>query len=159
MENLYICHISDSYIHYLHKYDYRVPFNKGQRRPYVGVILTVGDYQYFVPMESPRPNHANIRPGMHILKLDEGRLGLLGFNNMLPVPSFAIVPYDIKAEPNLKYRNLLLNQLDYCNRYKYDISDRAKRTYSSVVVRKLPFLCRISCDFKALEQACDKYRP
>lgn len=78
MENLFICHISERYISFLHSRDFRVPFNKGQRRPYVGVVLTVGSFRYFVPMESPKPNHANLKPGKHILKLDGGRLGLLG---------------------------------------------------------------------------------
>ena len=67
MENLFICHISERYISFLHSRDFRVPFNKGQRRPYVGVVLTVGSFRYFVPMESPKPNHANLKPGKHIL--------------------------------------------------------------------------------------------
>ena len=37
------------------------------------------------PLESPKPNHVNIKGGGPVMKLDEGRLGLMGFNNMIPV--------------------------------------------------------------------------
>lgn len=157
MQNLYICHISEAYINYLHTFDCRVPFNKRQRRPYVGVVLRVGSYQYFVPMESPKPNHAKIRSGKHILKLSDGKLGLLGFNNMLPVPDAEIVPYNISSEPNVKYRNLLLNQLNCCNRQKADILDHAVQTYAAVASGRNSFLAKICCDFAALERACDQY--
>ena len=159
LENLFICHISERYISFLHSRDFRVPFNKGQRRPYVGVVLTVGRFRYFVPMESPKPNHANLKPGKHILKLDGGRLGLLGFNNMVPVPDSAILEYDISAEPDVKYRNLLLNQIEHCNRQKLAILDHANRTYYDVVNGKSSFICKISCDFRALERACRSYNP
>lgn len=159
MENLFICHISERYISFLHSRDFRVPFNKGQRRPYVGVVLTVGSFRYFVPMESPKPNHANLKPGKHILKLDGGRLGLLGFNNMVPVPDSAILEYDISAEPDVKYRNLLLNQIEHCNRQKLAILDHANRTYYDVVNGNSSFICKISCDFRALERACRSYNP
>ena len=77
--------------------------NKNKRRPYVGVVLIVGKYKYFVPMESPKPNHANIKSGKHILKIEGGRLGLLGFNNMIPVHDSALISFDINNEPDKHY--------------------------------------------------------
>ena len=85
MEKLRIYRVTDKYIRFLSSRDSRVQFNKNARRPYVGVVLLVGGYRYFVPMESPKPSHANIKSGMHILKLSGGSLGMLGFNNMVPV--------------------------------------------------------------------------
>lgn len=125
----------------------------------MGVVLHIGSYQYFVPMESPKPNHQNIKPGKHILKLDDGRLGLLGFNNMVPVHKDALIAFDISAELDENYRNLLQRQAALCNRKKADILDHASRTYFDVVNHKNKFLERISCDFKALEIACKQYRP
>lgn len=159
MENLFVCRISDHYIRFMHSRDYRVPFNKGQRRPYVGVVLLVGEFRYFVPMESPKPNHEKMKPGKHYLKLSGGKLGLLGFNNMIPVHDAAIVRYNVEEEPDPKYRALLLNQIAQCNKHKADIMDRAAHTYFSVVNKGNAFLCKISCDFKALEQACAAYDP
>lgn len=121
MDTLKLYRISEKYIRFLQSRDSKVPANKHQRRPYVGVVLTVGEFQYFVPMESPKPNHVNIKPSKHIIKLDGGKLGLLGFNNMIPVCSAAIVPFDIAKEPDVKYAALLQRQVSYINRHKADI--------------------------------------
>lgn len=69
METLKIYRISDKYIRFLKSRDTRVQDNKNRRRPYVGVVLYVGEFRYFVPMESPKPNHAKIKAGKHIMKL------------------------------------------------------------------------------------------
>lgn len=158
MDNLKIYRISEQYIRFLWSRDKKVQYNKGTSRPYVGVVLHVGQYKYFVPMESPKPNHASIKSGKHILKLDNGRLGMLGFNNMVPVHSDALIEFDIDAEPDKKYRELLKNQAIICNKQKADIYNRASRTYYDVVNNKNEFLVRISCDFKNLESACKSYK-
>lgn len=157
METLRIYRVTDHYVRYLHSRDPKVQYNKGARRPYVGIVFTFGGFQYFVPMESPKPNHANIKPGKHILKLDSGRYGLLGFNNMIPVPKDALIDFDIAKEPDLKYRALLQHQSAVCNRMKADILNHAQLTYFDVISGKNKFLIRISCDFKKLESACKSY--
>lgn len=157
METLKIYRVSDQYVQYLHQCDNRVQHNKGQHRPYVGVVLYMGAYRYFVPMESPKPNHANIKNGYHIMKLDDGRLGLLGFNNMLPVPDSALIAFNIDNEPNKKYAELLRRQATYINRKKADVLNHASQTYFRTVTQKNKFLLRICCDFKKLELACDQY--
>lgn len=159
METLRIYRISDHYVRFLHDTDNRVQFNKGNRRPYVGIVLTVGQYRYFVPMESPKPNHVNIKSGKHIFRLDGGRLGLLGFNNMLPVPDSALIAFDISQEPDPQYSDLLKRQASFCNRHKADILSHASSTYYDVVNNKSEFMKKICCDFKKLESACSNYNP
>ena len=111
MENLKIYKIEDKYIRYLHGVDKKVQYNKDAKRPYVGVVFTFGGFKYFVPMESPKPNHANIKSGKHILRLKNGEYGILGFNNMIPVHKDALISFDISKEHDVKYRNLLKNQI------------------------------------------------
>ena len=159
MESLRIYRVEEKYIRFLKSRDEKVQDNKGRRRPYVGVVLYVGSYKYFVPMESPKPNHANIKPGRHIMKLDEGRLGLLGFNNMIPVPDCALIAFNIDAEPDEKYAELLRRQASYINRNKATVLAHAASTYYHVVTKKNAFLCRVSCDFTKLEKACKQYDP
>ena len=159
MESLRIYRIDDKYIRFLKSRDNRVQDNKGRRRPYVGVVLYVGDFRYFVPMESPKPNHANIKPGRHILKLDGGKLGLLGFNNMIPVNDAALIEFDIDSEPDRKYAELLRRQVTYINKNKANVLGHASSTYYNVVNKKNAFLLRICCDFKKLEYACVHYDP
>lgn len=158
MEALRLYRISDHYIRYLNGRDTKVQYNKGARRPYVGVVFSFGGYKYFVPMESPKPNHTNIKSGKHILKLDGGKYGLLGFNNMVPVHKDALIEFDINAEPDEKYRELLKRQAVICNRMKADILNHAQMTYFDVVNNKNKFLVGISCDFKKLESACKMYK-
>lgn len=157
MENLKIYKIENQYIRYLSGADPKVQYNKNARRPYVGIVFSFAGLQYFVPMESPKPNHANIKSGKHILKLDGGKYGMLGFNNMIPVHKDALISFDIAQEPDQKYRALLQRQVAVCNRMKADILNRAQSTYFDVVTKKNAFLVRISCDFKKLEGACKAY--
>ena len=158
MENLKIYKITDHYVRYLHSRDKKVQYNKEARRPYVGVVFSFGGYQYFVPMESPKKNHENIKSGKHILKLANGKYGLLGFNNMIPVHKDALVDFDIDKEPDEKYRALLQRQAAVCNRMKADILNHAQMTYFDVVKNKNKFLVGISCDFQELEKACKAYK-
>lgn len=157
MKNLRIYRITDQYIRYLNSRDNKVQYNKGARRPYVGVVFDFGGFQYFAPLESPKENHVNMKPGKHILKLDNGRYGLIGFNNMVPVHKDALIEFDIAAESDEKYRRLLERQVTLCNRMKADILNHAQMTYFDVVTNKNKFLVSISCDFRKLEKACKSY--
>ena len=152
-------HIKDEYVAYLHKVDYRVQYNKGARRPYVGVVLRIRDVNYYVPLESPKPNHARMKSGGPILKMDEGRLGLMGFNNMIPVKTQQLIEFDIAAERDEEYQMLLLKQLRYCAENKDVILNRAHTTYAKAVSGKNDFYQRVCCDFKKLEAACKRYNP
>ena len=158
MESLRIYRVSEQYIRYLNSRDSKVQYNKNARRPYVGVVFTFGNFKYFVPMESPKENHSKIKPGKHILKLDGGRYGMLGFNNMIPVHKDALIAFDINAEQDEQYKRLLQRQVAVCNRMKADIINHAQLTYFDVTTNKNKFLVSISCNFKKLEKACREYK-
>ena len=159
MKRLRLYRIEDKYIRFLHGADYRVQYNKSERRPYIGIVLQVDGFDYFVPMESPKPNHSNIKGGIHIMPLAGGAYGLLGFNNMIPVTAECLVDFDIDSEPDEKYRELLKNQITYCNGRRNQISERASKTYEAVTIKKVPFYMKVCCDFKKLERACNHYDP
>lgn len=159
MESLRVYKVSDKYIAFLHSRDSRVQYNKHASRPYIGIVLRVGSFKYFVPMESPKPNHQNIKSGVHILKMDKGRLGLLGFNNMIPVRDDALITLDINNEPDAAYAALLRKQVYFCNRNKAEIFNKASRTYYEVVNEKNTFLSKVCCDFRKLEKACRQFDP
>jgi len=157
MKNLRIYKVSNKYINYLHNIDKRVQHNKDAKRPYVGVVFTFNDFNYFVPMESPKEHHKTIKPGKHLLKLDNGKYGMLGFNNMIPVHNDALIMFDINAEKDEKYKRLLQHQALLCNRMKADILNHAQMTYFDVTNKGNKFLVSISCNFKKLEWACKNY--
>lgn len=156
MSKFIFYHIDSAYISFLHKKDYRVQFNK-TGRPYVGVVLNVGAFNYFVPLESPKPNHVNIHGGP-VLKLDGGKLGIMGFNNMIPVPKIALIDFNISDISDEKYKALLYNQLAFCNKNADVIYGKAQSVYDKAC-KGIPIYKRICCNFKKLESACIVYRP
>lgn len=158
MNNLKLYRIEDKYIRYLKSRDNKVQDNKSRHRPYVGVVLYVGSFQYFVPMESPKPNHAKMKPGKHFMKIDGGNLGILGFNNMIPVHQSALISFDINKETDKKYAELLKHQILWINKHKADVLNHASKTYFAAS-KNNAFLSKICCDFKKLESACQKYNP
>ena len=157
MEKLRIFRMREDYIEFLHEKDCRVQFNKRERRPYLGVVLLVNKHQYFVPMESPKPNHSKMKNAVHIMRINGGKHGILGFNNMVPAKEFFLVSFNISDEPDEKYRNLLWNQIAFCNSHKEEIYEHARKTYDNVVAKKIPFYVQISCDFTLLEQEYVKF--
>lgn len=156
MDNLRICKVKNGYVKYLNSIDSRVLHNK-DRRPYVGIVLTIGTHQYFVPMESPKPNHQNVKSNVHIMWIEGGKYGLLGFNNMIPAKPHHLVEFDIEKETDTTYKELLRNQLAFLRAHKTDICEHAQKTYDKVTVEKVPFFIKICCDFNLLEQEYTKY--
>ncbi|SCH36348.1 Uncharacterised protein [uncultured Megasphaera sp.] len=49
-------HVSDTYIQYLKQFDEKVPDNKNQKRPYVGIVVEVGGVTYYAPLSSLSPS-------------------------------------------------------------------------------------------------------
>lgn len=152
-------HIDEHYIRFLHSLDNRVQHNKGQRRPYIGIVLSIDGINYYVPLESPKPNHANIKGGGPVMKLDDGRLGVMGFNNMIPVLPSCLLEFNIQEVTDQQYKMLLLNQLEYCNKNEEVIIHRAQTTYNRAVIKKVPMYKSVCCNFVKLERNFRKFNP
>lgn len=106
--------VSDEYIHYLRVENniIHVLYNKeGHRthdRKYVGVVISIGDYQYFAPLSSPKRSdyiNGQIRPSnksiLRITKNENGKpvlLCTLKLLNMIPVPDAELILYDLDSE-------------------------------------------------------------
>ena len=84
-------HIKDTYIDFLRKYDEKVPENKNESRPYVGIVLTIGDIEYYAPFSSPKPKHKKMRNTKDFRKIGGGLYGAINFNNMIPVVKSALI--------------------------------------------------------------------
>lgn len=102
--------IKDDYITFLQKYDNKVSANKHESRPYIGVVLIIGEIKYYAPLSSPKPKHLHMKNGRDFRKINHGQYGAINFNNMIPVPDSALLLKNINNEPNLQYKRLLQNQ-------------------------------------------------
>lgn len=63
MNKLKLYKIDIEYIKYLYSFDNRVQYNPNredeysQKRPYLGIVLNINNFNYFVPLEHPRISH------------------------------------------------------------------------------------------------------
>lgn len=150
------------YIKYMWSFDKKVQYNEhesdsyNKKRPYVGIVQPVNGFDYFVPLEHPRPAHASIKDNIHILKIRDGKYGLIAFNNMIPVKSGQLINFNFSDE-SPKYQSILKNQFAFCDNNKQLICDKAIGTYKKVVEDKQSFFVGVCCDFRLLEKKCAEY--
>ena len=155
MNHLKLYKIDINYLKYLYSFDNRVQFNPNNdedystRRPYIGIVYKKCEFNYFVPLEHPRLSHQKLRDNIFILKIHNGKYGILGFNNMIPVNNNELIKIDINKE-NKKYKEILINQLNFCNKHIKEIRKRAEITYESR--SKNIFMKKVCCNFKILEE-------
>lgn len=139
--NLYS--ISDKYIKYLRKYEEKIYDNKedtrSKTRKYLGVVLTINDYNYYIPMSSPKKsdyidykNKVIRNDTKTIIRIhDKSRLyGTLRISNMIPVPITELEPYSIADEKDLKYRDVIIGELRYINKNTEKIIKNAQIVYN-----------------------------
>lgn len=156
---LKLCYIDEIYINYLREFDDKIPCNKNQARPYVGIVYKYKGFNYFAPLSSPKPKHLLMNNKMiDIFKIDDGKLGVVNLNNMIPTPDhclFLVLPL-IKDQ---KYKILLNKQLTYLNNHKTQLIKKTKqfqeRYRKGHIDLKIKKRC---CNFQLLENKCLEYK-
>jgi hypothetical protein len=161
MSKIRLYKIDLEYIKYLHmNYDSRVQYHSGKsdeynsNRPYIGVVLNIDNMDYFAPLEHPRPEHMKIKSNTHIVKIKNGRYGLIALNNMIPVHKSLLIDFDINKEKN---RAVLITQYQFFNNNKSDIYNRANEVYNKRINKPNDFILKVYCDFKKLEDGLKTY--
>ena len=154
--------IDKNYCDYLRKYDKKVPYNfdKKQNRPFVGVLFKIGNINYYAPLSSPKPKHLKMHNSIDFLKLDNGKMGAINFNNMIPVLERNIKYINIQELFLSKdeYQILLRKQHRWLNRHTYLILKKSIHLYELYTTNKLPKkLADRCCNFKLLEEKCMEY--
>ena len=84
--------VDKKYINYLTQFDSHVGYVEyGERlKLHVGILLTIGDFHYYVPISSAKPKHQKMSNSLDFHKLQDESTGylyaVLNINNMIPVP-------------------------------------------------------------------------
>lgn len=84
--------VDKKYIKYLMQFDSRVGYVEyGDRlKRHVGVLLTIGDFRYYVSISSAKLKHKKMSNSLDFQKLQDESSGylyaVLNINNMIPVP-------------------------------------------------------------------------
>ena len=153
-------YIDNEYVDYLRKFDKIVPYNKERTRPYIGIVYTYNNMKYFAPLSSPKEKHLNMNEKQpDIYKIDDGKLGIVNINNMLPTPIECLTEV-IPTIKDEKYKNLLQNQLTFINTPKNAIDLLKKVNYFQKRYREnnLPEnIIKRTCNFIILEQKCKEW--
>ncbi len=148
------------YCDYLREYDSKVCYNKGTKelRPYLGVLFEINKVQYFAPLSSPKLKHKSMPNNLDFVKIDNGNLGAINFNNMIPLTEDNYELLDLKHN-NSKYYNLLRLQLRWLNRNSKYIINNACTLYTKYINgtlnKRIKERC---CNFKLLEEKCLDYK-
>lgn len=164
MKDLVLVKIDSKYCDYLRKYDNKVPYNydKKTQRPFVGVLFIVNDCKYFAPLSSPKPKHKSMKNTLDFLKISDGDLGAINFNNMLPVTDDNIIRIDLEKEyknkSEEKYIKMLKEQIFWLNRNKEKMYKMSKILYNGYKNNTLnEIIKKRCCDFSLLEEKCKEY--
>ena len=143
------------------------PSEGKENRPFVGVVIPHGESRYCIPLSSPKPKHRHMKADRDFSKIEDrnGKLiGVLNFNNMIPVCDSALVDLDLTvrkgdSESTRAYKELMRDQLTWCNANRELIARKANKLYRIVVHNPTSArgLVKRCCDFKQLEQVRDRW--
>ena len=136
--------------------------NKKELRPFIGILFKIENCEYFAPLSSPKPKHKTMKATIDFLKIKDGELGAVNFNNMIPVRenNYAIVNLNKPAfnESEQKYQKMLIEQLDWLNAHYRQIKSKSFKLYNLYINDKLPKnIKKRCCNFKLLEEKFKEY--
>ncbi len=142
--NLYS--VNDKYIKFLKQFDDKVYDNKEQNRnherEFLGIVLTVNEFNYYIPMSSPKiSDYIDFEKKVirndtkTIIRIHNGgRLyGTLRISNMIPVPITELEPYILSSEKDPKYKEVILGELRFINNNSNKIVKYAKTMYTQKI--------------------------
>ena len=164
IRNLKIVRVDSNYCDYLREYDNKVAYNKNEKelRPFIGILFEIDKFQYFAPLSSPKPKHKKMKNTIDFLKIDNGDLGAVNFNNMIPEMKKNYTLVDLNKETltvsELKYQNLLKEQLRRLNEHYQQVKNKSFKLYqmynTGKILENIKARC---CNFKLLEEKCLEY--
>ena len=165
-ENIVIVKVDSDYCDYLRKFDKKVAYNKDEKslRPFVGILFTVNDMEYYAPLSSPKKKFLTMRDDkVDFIKIEGGKFGAVNFNNMIPVckNNYELIDLDDSntiTNHEWKYKQLLKYQLTWLNKNVNQIRGKSSVLYSSYTNNKLPnYVKDRCCNFSLLEEKCKIY--
>ena len=165
MEELLFYTVDRNYIRYLSEFESHISYNKdeiGHSRPYLGIVLRIEKYEYFVPLYSYKEHYEKYKNNpsfFFVYDRKNNPLAIIKFSAMIPVPDninvTSILEYD---KQDKKYRALISAEYRYINSNIREIYIRANKMYIAVTKHKNNFLKTIACNFKLLEEKSTEYK-
>lgn len=155
-----LVNVNSNYIRYLYKFDDKVMYNKGQKRPYIGILFEVKGHKYYAPLTHPKEKFATMKNDVDFMRIRAGRYGAINFNNMIPVLDSEVQVIDVSSVTDIKYKLILIQQIIFFDEFETEIINKATKLYKSynngTIRESVKNRC---CNFKKLEAISKKYDP
>lgn len=169
------------YLRYLHSIEPEVQFSEDkdyQQKPFLGIIVLIGSYTYFIPLTSGKPKHSKwknvgtahyliyeqvkkteLRPNdisKSISNVDALKIfAALDIKKMIPVKDGLYTRIDFSALNDQKYADLLEKEYRFCQKIQNGILLKAHQIYEKQ--KSTGVVYPIYCNYSKLEAACDTY--
>ena len=178
MEQFKLYSVSDEYVEWLRKDFPNVYSNKinsrTHTRKYLGVVLQIGQYNYYVPMSSPKDSDYQIAGANKVIKKsivpiirivvknsagEKELKGTLRISHMIPVPESELELYDLENESDDTYKDLVQNEMIFIRKNREKIDSNAKLLYRQKIANDTTAgYVKSALDYKALEVLCDLFK-
>lgn len=166
--------VTDEYIRYLRKFDNKVYDNKENNRKvmrkYLGIVLTINELNYYIPMSSPKNSdykdneiRKSIIPIIRMVSNEEINnipvlKGTLRISNMIPVSISELILYEPKNEQDKDYKILVEKELEFIDKNEEMIKKYAMILYKQKINNYNVSYIKNVVDFKLLEKKCKEYK-
>ena len=137
-------------------------------RPFMGIIILCNGRQYCVPISSPKEKHNAMVNDVDFHKIldPKGKLiGVLDFNNMIPVRFDVVKKVEAAIQPNdsekvKHYKQLIWNQINFCQKNQNILIEKANTLYKLIESKNAKKKLQERClNWKKLEAVLDRYHP
>ena len=163
--------VDKEYVNYLREFDDKVEninYNK-KLKPYIGILITIDELDYYVPISSAKEKHYKIKEGIEFIKIkqDDKILGVLNLNNMIPISNDNVKELEYKdieqyrnftndREKSL-YISFLNFELNLINNKIEKIKKNAMKLYKEKINNPESNVSKRCCNFRLLEEKNKSY--
>ena len=178
MEQFKLYSVSDEYVEWLREQYPNVYSNKmnarTHTRKYLGVVMEIGEYKYYIPMSSPKDSDYQIAGEGKVIKKSivpivrivvknasgEKELKVtLRISHMIPVPETELELYDLENETESTYKDLVQNEMIFIRKNREKIIANANLLYKQKAANDLTAgYVKTALDYQKLEKLCEQYK-
>jgi len=177
MDEFKIYSVSDKYISYLREkfpnvYSNKID-NRTHTRKYVGVVITIGEFKYYIPMSSPKDSDYQIAGDNKVIKKsiipiirivvtnsagEKELKGTLRISHMIPVPESELELYDLEHETDEAYKDLVQNEIIFIRKNHDKIMNNASVLYKQKAENDTSAgYVKSALPYKEIEELCKLY--
>lgn len=153
--------------------------SKYETKPFLGIVVGIGGYTYFIPFSSSKPKHLkwkNVAADHYLIyeivkkgslspkavckphndEMVKHIIAVLDMKKMIPVPAGCYSKIDFSKVADTTYKTILEKEYRFCQGIQDGILQKVSQIYSEQ--KESGQIRKFYCNFTALEGACDKYK-